>query len=264
MALNQKTLRLNKAISDTGFCSRREADQAILEGRVTINGREAILGDKVSDSDDVRVDDRRVKFKNESDSIYIAFNKPKGVTCTTERHVEGNIIDYIGHPRRIFPIGRLDKLSEGLIFLTSDGDIVNKVLRAGNNHEKEYVVTVNKPITIDFLRKMGNGVPIMDTVTQKCLVRKEGETTFNIILTQGLNRQIRKMCEYLGYDVTRLKRIRVMNITTKNIPVGTFRNLTRQEVSEIMGLVSGSSKTEEASKGDTGVRKVSKKQNKYI
>nr|WP_294896601.1 23S rRNA pseudouridine(2604) synthase RluF [uncultured Pedobacter sp.] len=264
MALNQKTLRLNKAISDTGFCSRREADKAIEECRVTINGREASLGDKVSISDDVRIDGRRVRFKDEGDSIYIAFNKPKGVTCTTERHVEGNIIDYIGHPRRIFPIGRLDKLSEGLIFLTSDGDIVNKVLRAGNNHEKEYVVTVNKPIDIDFLRKMGNGVPIMDTVTQKCLVKKEGEKVFNITLTQGLNRQIRKMCEYLNYEVVRLKRVRVMNITTKNIPVGTWRNLTKEEVSQIMGLVSKSSKTEEASKGDVGERKVSKKKNKYI
>jgi 23S rRNA pseudouridine2604 synthase len=264
MALNQKTLRLNKAISDTGFCSRREADRAIEEGRVTINGREAVLGDKVSSSDDVRMDGRRVKFKDEGDAIYIAFNKPKGITCTTERHVEGNIINYIGHPRRIFPIGRLDKLSEGLIFLTSDGDIVNKILRAGNNHEKEYIVTVNKPIDIDFLRKMGNGVPIGDTVTQKCLVRKEGESTFNIILTQGLNRQIRKMCEYLNYEVTRLKRVRIMNITTKNIPLGTWRNLTREELAQIMGLVSKSSKTEEASKGADGERKISKKKNKYI
>lgn len=262
MATKPQTLRLNKAISDTGFCSRREADRVIEEGRVTINGREAVLGDRVSSTDDVRVDGRRVKFKDEGASIYIAFNKPKGVTCTTERHIEGNIIDYIGHPRRIFPIGRLDKLSEGLIFLTSDGDIVNKILRAGNNHEKEYIVTVNKPIDIDFLRKMGNGVPILDTVTTKCLVKKESEFVFRIVLTQGLNRQIRRMCEYLNYEVTRLKRTRIMNVTLNNIPTGSWRNLTKQELTEIMGLVSSSRKTEEASSSNE--RKVSKKKNKYI
>ncbi len=268
MAIKHDTLRLNKAISDMGICSRREADRAIEEGRVTINGKAALLGDRVSVTDDVRLDDRRIKFKDDGDAIYLAFNKPKGVTCTTERHVEGNIIDYIGHPRRIFPIGRLDKLSEGLIFLTSDGDIVNKVLRAGNNHEKEYVVTVDKPITIEFLRKMGNGVPILDEVTQKCLVKKESEFVFNITLIQGLNRQIRRMCEYLNYEVKRLKRVRVMNITTKNLKVGEFRNLTRDEVKEIMGQVSKSSKTEEASasvKGyKAGEKRVSRKQNKYI
>ena len=181
MSLPQETLRLNKAISDTGFCSRREADRVIEEGRVTINGKEAVLGDRVTSQDDVRVDGRRIKFKNQDDSIYIAFNKPRGITCTTETNVQGNIIDYIRHPKRIFPIGRLDKPSEGLIFLTSDGNIVNKILRAGNQHEKEYVVTVNKPITPEFLKKMGNGVPVLDTITAKCLIKKQTDFVFKII-----------------------------------------------------------------------------------
>ena len=242
-----ETLRLNKAISDTGFCSRREADRVIEEGRVTINGREGILGDRVTNSDDIRVDGRRIKFKNQDEAIYIAFNKPRGITCTTERQIEGNIIDYIRHPKRIFPIGRLDKPSEGLIFLTSDGDIVNKILRAGNNHEKEYIVTVNKPITPEFLKKMSNGVPVLDTITAKCLITKESEYVFKIILTQGLNRQIRRMCEYLNYEVTKLKRTRIMNISLSNIPLGNWRNLTREELAEIMKMVAQSSKTEEAS-----------------
>lgn len=242
-----ETLRLNKAISDTGFCSRREADRVIEEGRVTINGKEAVLGDRVTPSDDVRVDGKRIKFKNAEDAIYIAFNKPRGITCTTERHIEGNIIDYISHPKRIFPIGRLDKPSEGLIFLTSDGNIVNKILRAGNNHEKEYIVTVNKPITPEFIKKMGNGIPVLDTFTKKCFVKKESEYVFKIILTQGLNRQIRRMCEYLNYEVTKLKRTRIMNVSLNNIPLGKWRNLTRDELSEIMRMVENSSKTEEAS-----------------
>ena len=242
-----ETLRLNKAISDTGFCSRREADRVIEEGRVTINGKEGILGDRVTSNDDIRVDGRRIKFKNPEEAIYIAFNKPRGITCTTERQIEGNIIDYIRHPKRIFPIGRLDKPSEGLIFLTSDGDIVNKILRAGNNHEKEYIVTVNKPITPEFLKKMSNGVPVLDTITAKCLITKESEYVFKIILTQGLNRQIRRMCEYLNYEVTKLKRTRIMNISLSNIPLGNWRNLTREELAEIMKMVAQSSKTEEAS-----------------
>jgi 23S rRNA pseudouridine2604 synthase len=247
MSLQQETLRLNKAISDTGFCSRREADRVIEEGRVTINGKEAVLGDRVTNQDDVRVDGRRIKFKNPDESIYIAFNKPKGITCTTERNVQGNIIDFIRHPKRIFPIGRLDKPSEGLIFLTSDGNIVNKILRAGNQHEKEYMVTVNKPITPEFLRKMGNGVPVLDTITAKCFIKKESDFVFKIILTQGLNRQIRRMCEYLNFEVTKLKRVRIMNISLQNIPLGKWRNLTPEELSEIMRMVESSSKTEEAS-----------------
>lgn len=247
MSLQQETLRLNKAISDTGFCSRREADRVIEEGRVTINGKEAVLGDRVTRQDEVRVDGRRIKFKNPEESIYIAFNKPKGITCTTERNVTGNIIDFIRHPKRIFPIGRLDKPSEGLIFLTSDGNIVNKILRAGNQHEKEYLVTVNKPITPEFLIKMGNGVPVLDTITAKCFLKKESDFVFKIILTQGLNRQIRRMCEYLNFEVTKLKRVRIMNISLQNIPVGKWRNLTPEELSEIMRMVESSSKTEEAS-----------------
>ena len=242
-----ETLRLNKAISDTGFCSRREADRVIEEGRVTINGREGVLGDRVTSNDDIRVDGRRIKFKNQDEAIYIAFNKPKGITCTTQRQIEGNIIDYICHPKRIFPIGRLDKPSEGLIFLTSDGDIVNKILRAGNNHEKEYIVTVNKSITPEFLKKMGNGVPVLDTITAKCLITKESDNVFKIILTQGLNRQIRRMCEYLNYEVTKLKRTRIMNISLNNIPLGKWRNVTKEELAEIMRMVESSSKTEEAS-----------------
>ncbi|MBK0383178.1 23S rRNA pseudouridine(2604) synthase RluF [Pedobacter sp. SD-b] len=236
-------LRLNKAISDTGFCSRREADRIITEGRVTINGKEAVLGDRVLSTDDVRVDGRKVKFKKEEDSIYIAFNKPRGITCTTDQHIEGNIIDYIRHPKRIFPIGRLDKASEGLIFLTSDGDIVNKILRAGNNHEKEYIVTVNKPITPNFIKKMGSGVPILNTVTNKCVVKQESETVFKIILTQGLNRQIRRMCQHLDYEVKKLKRTRIMNVSLGNIPLGKWRNLSKEELAEIMKMVANSSKT---------------------
>lgn len=242
---NSPSLRLNKAISDTGFCSRREADRVIEDGRVTINGKTGVLGDRVTPQDDVRVDGRRIKFKEQSQEIYIAFNKPRGITCTTERHIQGNIIDYIRHPKRIFPIGRLDKPSEGLIFLTSDGNIVNKILRAGNNHEKEYIVTVNRPVTPEFIKKMANGVPILDTVTKKCLVKKESEYVFKIILTQGLNRQIRRMCNFLNYEVTKLKRVRIMNISLNNIPLGKWRNLTQEEISEIMHMVSQSSKTEE-------------------
>lgn len=238
------SLRLNKAISDTGFCSRREADKIIEEGRVTINGKSGVLGDRVNPEDDVRVDGRRIKFKQQSQEVYIAFNKPRGITCTTERQIQGNIIDYIKHPKRIFPIGRLDKPSEGLIFLTSDGNIVNKILRAGNNHEKEYIVTVNRPITPEFIKKMGNGIPILDTVTKKCFVKKESEFMFKIILTQGLNRQIRRMCSYLNYEVTKLKRVRIMNVTLNNIPLGKWRNLTKDEMEEIMSMVSTSSKTE--------------------
>lgn len=247
MSLQEDSLRLNKAISDTGFCSRRAADKVIEEGRVTINGKTGVLGDRVTYQDDVRIDGRRIKFKNQDESIYIAFNKPRGITCTTENNVKGNIIDYIRHPKRIFPIGRLDKPSEGLIFLTSDGNIVNKILRAGNQHEKEYIVTVNKPITAEFLKKMSNGIPILDTITAKCSIKKESDFVFKIILTQGLNRQIRRMCEYLNYEVTKLKRIRIMNISLNNIPLGKWRNLSKEELAEMMRMVENSSKTEEAS-----------------
>ncbi|MCF0055684.1 23S rRNA pseudouridine(2604) synthase RluF [Dyadobacter sp. CY356] len=238
-------IRINKFISETGFCSRREADRLVEQGRVTLNGRQAVLGDKATDADEILVDGKPLKVKKAG--IYIAFNKPVGITCTTERQIKGNIIDFINHKERIFPIGRLDKPSEGLIFLTSDGDIVNKILRAGNNHEKEYVVTVDKPIKPDFIQKMSNGIPILDTVTKKCFVRKDGHFVFTIILTQGLNRQIRRMCEYLGYSVTKLKRVRIMNVTLDNLPVGKWRDLTTEELKFINDAVENSTKTEEGS-----------------
>ncbi len=239
------SIRLNKAISDTGYCSRRAADKIIEEGRVLLNGGIGVLGDKASPTDEIVIDGKLLV--RESKLIYIAFNKPVGITCTTERDVEGNIIDFIKHKERIFPIGRLDKPSEGLIFLTNDGDIVNKILRAGNNHEKEYAVMVHKPITQDFIDQMSNGIPILNTVTQKCHVEQESEFVFKIILTQGLNRQIRRMCDYLGYKVYRLKRLRIMNITLDGIAPGKWRDLTSKELSEINNLVSKSIKTEDAS-----------------
>lgn len=238
-------IRINKFISETGFCSRREADKLVEQGRVTLNAKIAVLGDKASESDDVRVDGKTLKSKKAG--VYIAFNKPVGITCTTERNIKGNIIDYIQHSERIFPIGRLDKPSEGLIFLTSDGDIVNKILRAGNNHEKEYLVTVDKAITPDFVQKMSEGIPILDTVTKKCFVKKESTYVFTIVLTQGLNRQIRRMCEYLGYNVTKLKRVRIMNVTLQNLPVGKWRDLTEVEMNFINAAVESSVKTEEGS-----------------
>ncbi|MCE7072661.1 23S rRNA pseudouridine(2604) synthase RluF [Dyadobacter sp. CY327] len=238
-------IRINKYISETGFCSRREADKLVEQGRVSLNGRTAVLGDKASAEDEVKIDGKPLKVRKAS--VYIAFNKPVGITCTTERDVKGNIIDYIRHPERIFPIGRLDKPSEGLIFLTSDGDIVNKILRAGNNHEKEYVVTVDKQITPEFVAKMSAGVPVLGTITKKCYVKKEGSHVFTIILTQGLNRQIRRMCEYLGYRVTKLKRVRIMNVTLDDLPTGKWRNLTAEELQTINAAVENSVKTEEGS-----------------
>jgi 23S rRNA pseudouridine2604 synthase len=239
--------RLNKYISDTGICSRREADRLIEQGRVTVNGLKPEVGTRVSSRDKIKIDGKPLGAKEEP--VYIAFNKPIGITCTTDQKIKGNIIDYINFPERIFPIGRLDKPSEGLIFLTNDGDIVNKILRAGNNHQKEYVVTVDKAITPEFIFKMGNGVslPDLDTVTQKCHVFKEGPKQFRIILTQGLNRQIRRMCEVLGYEVSKLKRVRIMNITLGELPVGRWRYLTKSEIKTINSLIAESSKTEEAS-----------------
>lgn len=244
----QKGKRLNKYISDTGHCSRREADKLIEDGRVTINGKNAELGTRVNDGDEVRIDNKPVGDKKAP--LYIAFNKPIGITCTTELHVKGNIISYIKHPERIFPIGRLDKPSDGLIFLTNDGDIVNKILRAGNNHEKEYVVTLDKPIDSEFIRKMSNGVRILDTVTKKCKVTQEGPFQFRIVLVQGLNRQIRRMCEALGYEVWTLRRERIMHITLAGLAPGKWRYLQQNEIDEINRLVSTSSKTEEASYDD--------------
>ena len=242
---NENLKRLNKFIGETGYCSRREADKLIEEGRVTINGIVPEMGTKVSPDDEVRIDGKLIVEKNEK-SIYLAFNKPVGIECTTNLDVRDNIVDYINYPKRIFPIGRLDKASEGLIFMTNDGDIVNKILRARNNHEKEYTVTVNRPITDRFIERMGNGVPILETITRKCKVEQISKYTFKIILTQGLNRQIRRMCEYLGYEVTALKRIRIINISL-DIPVGRYRELTDIEIKELNQLIEPSSKTEEAS-----------------
>jgi len=240
-----ETKRLNKAISETGYCSRRGADKLIEKGSVKVNGKVPELGTKVTAKDVISVNGTVIT--KEVENIYIAFNKPVGITCTTERHIKGNIIDYINYPERIFPIGRLDKPSEGLIFLTNDGDIVNKILRSKNSHQKEYIVTVNKKITTDFIQKMGNGIPILDTVTNKCRVEKINDTTFNIVLTQGLNRQIRRMCEYLGYEVRTLKRIRIMNISLDEIKVGEYRSFSEKELLELQNLIEDSSKTEEAS-----------------
>lgn len=237
--------RLNKFIGETGFCSRREADALIGENRVTVNGKPAEMGMKVTDEDEVRIDGKLIREKDEK-RVYLAFNKPVGVECTTNTDVPDNIVDYINYPKRIFPIGRLDKASEGLIFMTDDGDIVNKILRARNNHEKEYTVTVNKPITDRFIQKMGNGVPILDTVTRKCKVEQISKFIFKIVLTQGLNRQIRRMCEYLGYEVTALKRIRIINISL-DVPTGRWRELTDAEITALNQLIEPSSKTEEAS-----------------
>lgn len=237
--------RLNKFISDSGYCSRREADKLIEQSRVKINGNIPELGTKVQPGDEVFVDGKRINkiAANKSDRIYIAYNKPTGITCTTERDVYGNIIDAIKHKERIFPIGRLDKPSEGLIFLTSDGDIVNKILRAENAHDKEYRVTVDQPLSERFVDRMQRGVPILDTITKPCIVKVESRFVFTIILTQGLNRQIRRMCEYLGYEVTRLQRTRIMNVTLNNLKAGQWRNLSEKEMSEINTAVAGSSKT---------------------
>jgi 23S rRNA pseudouridine2604 synthase len=237
--------RLNKFISETGYCSRREADRLIEEGRVTLNGIVPEMGTKVTPNDEVRIDGKLITEKK-GRHTYLAFNKPVGIECTTNLEVHNNIVDYINYPKRIFPIGRLDKASEGLIFMTDDGDIVNKILRARNNHEKEYIVTVNRPITDRFIQRMGAGVPILDTITRQCHVEQVSKYIFKIILTQGLNRQIRRMCEYLGYDVTALKRTRIINISL-DVPVGRYRELSPAEILELNTLIEPSSKTEEAS-----------------
>tara|TARA_B110000467_G_scaffold146570_1_gene150902 strand:+ start:292 stop:1020 length:729 start_codon:yes stop_codon:yes gene_type:complete len=237
-----KETRINKFLSEAGYCSRRAADKLIEASRVTINGSVPLMGTKIVDGDEVRVDGKLIS-KAEESPVYIAFNKPVGIVCTTDTGVEkDNIIDYIGYPKRIFPIGRLDKPSEGLIFLTNDGDIVNKILRARNNHQKEYLVTVNHLITSDFIQKMRSGVPVLDTVSRKCEVEQISKFTFRIVLTQGLNRQIRRMCEFLDYRVTKLKRVRIMNVDL-DIPVGEWRDLSSHELQEINRLCADSSKT---------------------
>ena len=235
--------RINKYLSEFGYCSRRTADRLIKEGKVTINGKIPDIGYKVEEGDKVEVEGQKIQSSRKQKSIYLAFNKPVGIVCTTDRRVEPeNIIDFIKYPARIFPIGRLDKLSEGLIFLTNNGDIVNKILRSRNNHEKEYIVSVNRPINRDFIQSMSNGVKILDTITKSCYVKQLGQKKFKIILTQGLNRQIRRMCERLGYRVNSLKRVRIMNIKL-DIPKGEYREFTNEELLELNRLLEKSSKT---------------------
>ena len=234
--------RVNKFLSEVGYCSRRRADRLIEEGKVTINGKIPEMGSKVEKGDQVEVEGQIIE-KSTKKNIYLAFNKPAGIVCTTDRGIEtDNIIDFIKYPKRIFPIGRLDKPSEGLIFLTNDGDIVNKILRARNNHEKEYIVTVNRPINREFIQTMSNGVEILDTITKKCIVKQLDKKKFRIILTQGLNRQIRRMCETLGYRVQSLKRVRIMNIKL-DVPTGNYREFTKEEILKLNELLENSSKT---------------------
>lgn len=245
MQQKQGGTRLNKFISESGLCSRREADRFIENGNVTINGRKAQIGDQVYAGDRVSVNGNKLESKKDDKLVFIALNKPVGVTSTTEAGVADNIVSFVNHPERIFPIGRLDKDSQGLIFLTNDGDVVNKILRAGNKHEKEYIVTVNKPLTEDVLKGMANGVPMLGVVTKKCKVVQEGPTVFRVTLIQGLNRQIRRMCEHFGYEVKKLERVRIMNINLGKLPLGDWRDLTSNELDIIYGMIEDSSDVDE-------------------
>jgi 23S rRNA pseudouridine2604 synthase len=237
----ENPIRLNKYISDSGLCSRREADRYIADGHVFINGKRAGIGDQVRYGDRVRVSGQEIEPRERDQTVLIALNKPVGITSTTEAGVAGNIVDYVSYGKRIFPIGRLDKDSQGLIFLTDNGDLVNKILRAGNNHEKEYVVTVNKPLTQEALQGMAGGVSMLGVNTRKCKITQEAPNRFRVILIQGLNRQIRRMCEHYGYEVTKLERVRIMNITLKGLPLGDWRELTETELSSLLALVADSS-----------------------
>lgn len=265
MNSNKESINLNKYISSTGICSRREAEKFIVAGDVTINGEVAQLGNRVFEGDEVKLQGKPLKSKPKT--LYIALNKPVGIVSTTDSKERRNIVRHVNHPQRLFPIGRLDKPSEGLIFLTNDGDIVNKILRAGNNHQKEYIVTVDKIIDDVFIRKMSNGIPILGTVTKKCKVARVNDYTFTIVLTQGLNRQIRRMCEYLGYDVMKLKRTRIMNVNLGSLKSGEWRELSEKEMNEINQMISSSSKTEEASidkkKGTRNTPNYSKNRRRY-
>ncbi len=243
--MQERSIRINKFISETGICSRREADRFIDQGVVVLNGRKANMGDQVKAGDRVTVNGKELKPRKEDDIVFIALNKPVGIISTTEEHVRNNIVQFVNHSKRLFPVGRLDKDSQGLIFLTNDGDIVNKILRAGNKHEKEYVVTVNKPLTQRMLTGMANGVPILGVTTKKCKVVKEGAKKFRITLVQGLNRQIRRMCSYFGYNVRKLERVRIMNIDLKGLPVGHWRDLTESEMKVIYELLKDSTGLEE-------------------
>lgn len=241
-----ESISLNKFISDTGYCSRRAADDLITQGRVLLNDKPAALGNRYKPGDTVEVDGSLITAAKKEKRVYLALNKPVGITTTTELHIKDNIISFVGYPQRIFPIGRLDKDSEGLIFLTNDGDIINKILRATNNHEKEYIVRVNKPINTAFIQQMSQGVPILDTYTLPCKVQMTGRQTFRITLTQGLNRQIRRMCEYLGYAVTGLQRVRIMNVRLDKLPVGKWRHLTETELATLKESISDSGQEESA------------------
>lgn len=238
--LPTQSTRLNKYISESGICSRREADRYIEQGNVFINGKRAGIGDQVVAGDVVKVNGQLIEPRNEEDLVFIALNKPVGIVSTTEEGEKDNIVDFVNHSSRIFPIGRLDKDSQGLIFLTNHGDLVNKILRAGNDHEKEYLVTVNKPVTDEFIRGMGAGVPILGTVTKKCKVKREAPFTFRITLVQGLNRQIRRMCEHFGYEVTKLERTRIMNVSLTGLPPGEWRDLTDDELVALFKLIENS------------------------
>jgi 23S rRNA pseudouridine2604 synthase len=238
-------MRLNKFISESGMCSRREADRFIAQGVVYINGRKADIGDQVNVGDRVRVNGMDLEPRQDDEIVFIALNKPVGVTSTTEEGVRDNIVQFVNHSKRIFPIGRLDKDSQGLIFLTNNGDLVNKILRAGNNHEKEYVVTVNKPLTPEMISGMSKGVPMLGVTTKKCKVVQESINTFRITLIQGLNRQIRRMCEHFGYEVVKLERVRIMNIDLKGLPLGEWRDLSDDEMTVIYEMLKGSSDVDE-------------------
>lgn len=238
---NTSETRLNKYISESGICSRREADRFIEQGNVFINGRRAVMGEKVGPDDEVKVNGQLIESQNKEGFVFIALNKPVGIVSTTDSAERANMADFVNHEKRIFPIGRLDKDSQGLIFLTSNGDLVNKILRAGNNHEKEYVVTVNKPVTDDFIQGMSRGVPILGEITKKCKVSKVSRFVFKITLVQGLNRQIRRMCEHFDYEVKKLERIRIMNIELKGLGIGEWRDLTEQELDTLLQSVAHSS-----------------------
>lgn len=250
MEEKQTGIRINKYLSMAGVCSRREADRELLAGRVTINGKVASAGDRVRKGEQVLFQGNPVRVRNEP--VLLVVNKPKGIVCTAQKKEKDNIIDFLHYPIRIYPIGRLDKQSEGLILMTNEGDLVNKIMRSGNCHEKEYLVTVNKPLTPRFLRGMAGGVPILDTVTRKCKVERTGKQSFRIILTQGLNRQIRRMCEYFGYRVVSLKRVRIMNICLGELPVGQYRNVTAQERKQLDEMLKNSRSEPEAMGGKNG------------
>ena len=234
-------MRLNKYLSEAGICSRREADRLVQEGKILVDGKAAVLGMQIAEGQEILVNGKAVR--REEKKVLLLFHKPRGIECTANPKIKNNVISYIDYPIRIYYIGRLDKDSEGLLLLTNQGELVNKMMRAGNCHEKEYLVTVDKPVTEDFIKKMSNGVPVLGTVTRKCRVEKTGEKTFRIILTQGLNRQIRRMCEYLGYRVKRLKRIRVMNLELGDLPVGQYREADKKELEDLKSLIQDSSET---------------------